>query len=274
MSALLRVLVADGDAASRRRAVRLLMDIGDVEVVGICATADQTAAALARADVQVCLLDLMLADDDAFSVIRTVGAQQMPFVIFTSAETGQPLRVFEDVGLICLTKPYNRARFIEAIETARATLPERSQSAQLNSVLGNAEGKVIPELSSGPTTRKFIERVLVREGGQILFLKVSDIDWFEAAANYIRIHAGKSTHLIRETMTAMEQKLPPDRFVRVHRSTIVNVDRIARMYQWFSGDYMVVLKDGVELRLSRHYRARLEAKMLVGRNGGSGAVQS
>jgi two-component system LytT family response regulator len=264
VSAPLRVLVADGDGASRRRAVRLLMDIGDLEIVGICASGAQTITAITRTDAQILLLDLMLSDGNAFSVIRAVGAQHMPFVIFTSAQTSSALRVFEDVGLICLSKPYNKARFTEAIETARATLPERTQGAQLTTVLGDAEEKMMPELSAAPGARRYIERVLIREGGQILFLKVSDIDWLEAAANYIRIHAGTSTHLIRDTMTAMEQKLPPDGFVRVHRSTIVNVDRIARMYQWFSGDYMVVLKDGAELRLSRHYRARLEAKMLIG----------
>jgi two-component system LytT family response regulator len=164
-----------------------------------------------------------------------------------------------------LLKPYDRDRFEKALQRARAQLERDSvadQGQQLLALLQNLNLEQSRfEQSAGKPTSRFLERIMVRSSGHIFFLKVPEIDWMEAAGNYIRIHASRESYLIRETMNSMEEKLDPDQFVRIHRSTIVNLDCIEKMQLWFGGDYMVILRDATQLKLSRGYREKLEERL-------------
>ncbi len=146
-------------------------------------------------------------------------------------------------------KPFDRERFERALGRARAEL-DRRRAGQVNErVL-----KLLSEIQQG---RKHLDKLIIRQGGRVFFLRTDEIDWIEAAGNYVRLHAGKDEYLYRETMTKLEARLNPDRFARIHRSTIVNVERIKELQPWFRGDYMIVLGDNQKLTLSRTYRSRL-----------------
>jgi len=263
MSRALRVMLADSAATTRRRAVRLLMQQSRLEIADVCASGREALAAIEVRVPDLALIELELAEMDALALARAVGPQRMPLAVFVSADEAA-LKVFHAYGIQALHKPYDRTALAGIIESARESGEARlaAYREQLARLLVDLESKSVNGEPALQAHRKYLERILVRQSGQIIFLKVADIDWMESAANYIRLHCGANVYVIRDTMNAMEQKLPPDRFVRVHRSTIVNVDRIARMYPWFSGDYMVVLKDGTELRLSRYYRASVEERII------------
>jgi two-component system LytT family response regulator len=163
-------------------------------------------------------------------------------------------------------KPYDRERFEKALQRARAQIERDSVASQGQHLLAllqtlTQEQQARLEQTAAKSGSRYMERLMVRSSGHIFFLKVPEIDWMEAAGNYIRIHAGRESYLIRETMNAMEEKLDPDQFVRIHRSTIVNLDCIEKMQLWFGGDYMVILRDATELKLSRGYREKLEERL-------------
>jgi two-component system LytT family response regulator len=186
-------------------------------------------------------------------VLQSVGADQMPAVVFVTAYDKYALRAFEVHALDYLLKPFDEDRFGEALRRAK------------DQVLGSSNGDLhdrllalIEHLRSG---ERYVDRLLVKASGRVLFLKTEDIDWIEAAGNYVRLHVGRESHLLRETMNTIETKLDPARFLRIHRSTIVNLDRIKEMQPWFSGEYVVLLKDGTELRLSRGYRDKFDERL-------------
>jgi two-component system LytT family response regulator len=173
----------------------------------------------------------------------------MPVVIFVTAYDQYALKAFEVSALDYLLKPFDRERFKRALDRARAELDRRKAGAVNENVL-----KLLSELQR---SKKYVDKLIVRAGGRVLFLRADEIDWIEAAGNYVRLHAGKEEYLYRETMTKLEEQLNPDRFARIHRSTIVNVERIKELQPWFRGDYVILLRDNSKLILSKTYRGRL-----------------
>jgi two-component system LytT family response regulator len=261
----LRVLVVDDEPLARRKVIRLLKDARDVEIVGVCASGMEAIEAIESHKPELVFLDVQMPELDGFGVLEAVGAERMPRVIFVTAYDQYALRAFEVHALDYLLKPYDRDRFEKALQRARAQLERDSvadQGQQLLALLQNLNLEQSRfEQSAGKPTSRFLERIMVRSSGHIFFLKVPEIDWMEAAGNYIRIHASRESYLIRETMNSMEEKLDPDQFVRIHRSTIVNLDCIEKMQLWFGGDYMVILRDATQLKLSRGYREKLEERL-------------
>ena len=198
-------------------------------------------------------LDVQMPACDGFGVIEQVGAEQMPAVVFVTAYDEYALKAFEVHAIDYLLKPFGRDRFEQTLQHAREHL-ERRRAGDLGKRLMALVQDIKPEPQR-------LDRLVVKSGGRVFFLRTQDIDWIEAAGNYVRLHLGEDSHLFRETMNNMEARLDARRFVRIHRSRIVNTDRIKEMQPWFNGEYVVVLQNGTRLTLSRGYREKLQERL-------------
>jgi two-component system LytT family response regulator len=263
----LRVLIVDDEAFARQRLRRLLSEESDVEIVGEAANGREAVALITTHDPDVVLLDVQMPRVDGFGVLRALDGPA-PLVIFVTAFDEHAVAAFNVHAFDYILKPVDPARFSEAIARARAQIAQSTAAerhAKLVAFLdasasGAGEAPAATESAPNAASRAVLDRLLVKEEGRMYFVPVGDIDWIEAFGNYARLHTGPRTHLIRETMATLERALD-SRFARIHRSTIVNLDRIRQMDLWGSGDYMVRLADGTQLKLSRWYRDRLEARM-------------
>jgi two-component system LytT family response regulator len=253
----IRTLVVDDEPMGRERVLSLLQQEEDVEVIGECSDGTQAIAAIQQHSPDLVFLDVQMPGSTGFGVIDAIGAERMPEVIFVTAYDEYALKAFEYHALDYLLKPFNRDRFQETLKHARASL-ERRRAGDLGRRLLALVNDIKPE------TPARLERLVVKSGGRVFFLRTDEIDWIEAAGNYVKLHVGNDSHLIRETMNAVEQKLSPDTFVRIHRCHIVNIEQVRELQPWFNGEYVVFLKNGTRLTLSRGYRERLQDR--VGRN--------
>lgn len=267
----LRVLVADDEPLARRRLVRFLRAEPDVDEIVEAGGGREAVGILEAGDVDLALLDVQMPDLDGFGVLTEVGPDRAPPVIFVTAYDAYALRAFEVHAFDYLLKPVTAERFRAAFARARAHLDQvtsasagrrlRALLAQLLAAEGAAGDATGANGERLPERTRYVDRIPVTARDRTVFVPVSEVDWFAADGNYVKVHAGRATHLIRETLSALEASLHPDRFVRIHRGTIVNVDRIRELQPWFAGDQIVILKDGRQLRLSRTYRERLFERM-------------
>jgi two-component system LytT family response regulator len=185
---------------------------------------------------------------DGFEVIEAIGVEQMPRVIFVTAYDQYTLRAFEVHALDYLLKPFDRERFLKALNHARSSLERGEFNRQL-----------IRLLDDHLTTRKPLERLVIKSGGRIYFLNVEEVDWIEAADNYVELHVGRESHLLRETISGLAARLDSSQFLRIRHSTMVNLERVKELRPLFRGEYLIVLQDGTELTSSRRYRKNLDA---------------
>ena len=242
----IRVLLVDDEQLARKRIRRLLRDEEDVEIAGECRDGSQVAAAILDLAPDLLFLDVQMPEMDGFAALEAVPRDRLPLVIFVTAYDEHALRAFEVHALDYLLKPFDRGRFEQALARARSALRERRTRE-----IGE---RVLARLGERSTRD---ERLVVKSGGRVAFVRVEEIDWIDAAGNYLRLHSGKETHLLRETMSSLESRLDPARFLRIHRGAIVNVDRIESIEGRLDGDRAVVLRDGTRLALSRGYRERV-----------------
>jgi len=253
---MMRVLIVDDEPAARLRIRRFLGAHRDVEVAGECASGRRAVDAIAKQRPDLVFLDVEMPDMDGFEVIRRVGVEHMPPVVFVTAHDAYAIRGFEVAALDYLLKPFDEDRFVQALRRGRRAVAAHAagDGAQLARLLERLEAHTAADPASAP-----LERLLLHERGRKIPVRVLDIDWIEAADNYVRLHVGGKQHLHRATLRDLGERLDPVRFRRIHRSTIVNMDRVKEIRPWFSGDQIVVLADGTELRASRAYRSNLEA---------------
>ncbi len=235
----IRTLIVDDEPPGRQRLRALLEADPDVEVVGECADGAEALAALRAQPCDLVFLDVEMPGVSGLEVARRLGPDRLPAVVFVTAHRDYALPAFEVRAVDFLLKPFDRARFQKTMQWAKEQLAREAE----------------PEAAK--PSGKPLERLTIKSGGRIYFVKAEDIDWVEAAGNYLRLHAGGQTHLLRETMNGLEGRLDPERFWRIHRSTIVNVDRVQELQPLFHGDYAVILHDGTQLTLSRSYRSSL-----------------
>jgi two-component system LytT family response regulator len=177
----------------------------------------------------------------------------MPFVIFVTAFDRYALRAFDVHALDYLLKPFDRERFREALARARERIDRRTEGDLEQRLLA-----LVKDLKPGPQP---LERFVVKSAGRVFFVRAGDIEWIEAAGNYVKLHVGPETHPFRETMNALEAKLDPALFFRIHRSHIVNLERVRELQPWFNGEYVVFLTSGARLTLSRGYREKLQERI-------------
>jgi two-component system LytT family response regulator len=244
----MRAIVADDEPLARARLRRLLQQVDDVEIVAECADGAEAADAIRKLRPDVAFLDIQMPELDGFDVLTTLGETRPTAIVFVTAYDKHAIRAFEAQALDYLLKPVNAERLRRAVDRVRS----RVHQADIDSKLA----AILRDVRAHPT---WLQRIAVRARGKVAFVQTEDITRIESAGNYARVFAGKENHLIRETLTALEGKLDPQRFVRIHRSTIVNVNSIRELRPWFAGDYIVVLHDGTELTLSRTYRGKAAA---------------
>jgi len=249
----IRALIVDDEPLARRRIKSLLAHDSSVEVIGECSDGHKAVTAISDVTPDLVFLDVQMPAMDGFDVIKTIGPERMPTVIFVTAYDQYALKAFEVNALDYLLKPFDRKRFQKALERAKAMirgLREGKVNNQLLSLLGGLRRE-----------QETPDRFVIKSRGRVVFLRVEEIDWMRAVGNYVRLQVGRDSHLMRETMTGMEAKLNPDRFMRIHRSTIVNLDRVKEAQPWAKGEYVVIMRDGTRLIMSRRYRERLNERL-------------
>jgi two-component system LytT family response regulator len=246
----IRALIVDDEPLARDGIRMRLEQEPDVEVIGACKNGREAAPAILRDAPDLVFLDIQMPGLDGFGVIDAVGVKRMPHVIFVTAYDEHALRAFEVGALDYLLKPIDGSRFSEALERAR----RRIRGENLEAV-SERLGKMMAALR---VERNHLERLSIKSAGRITFLSVDEIDWIEAADNYVQVHAGGESHLLHATMNGLESRLHPDKFLRIHRSAIVNIGKIKELHTMFHGEYRVILKDGTRLTSGRRYRENLQ----------------
>ena len=249
----LRTLIVDDEPLARERLASLLSAEQDIEVVRQCRDGEEAVTAIQQLTPDLVFLDVQMPALNGFEVIEAVGAERMPLVIFVTAYDQHALRAFQVRALDYLLKPFDRDRFKEALQRARQHV-QRDETGDL----GRRLLALVKDLRRDqPKT----DRLVVKSGGRLFFLRTDEIDWIEASGNYVRLHVGSASHLLRETMNSIEGRLDPEKFFRIHRSRIVNMERIQEMQPWLNGEYAVVLRNGTRLTLSRGYREKLQERL-------------
>lgn len=250
----IRTVIADDEGLARKK-LRILLDSEpQVEVVAECQNGRETVAAIRSFRPDMLLLDIQMPDLDGFEVLSEISSDEIPQVIFTSAYDQYAIRAFEAHALDYLLKPFDQDRLHAAIERASTEMQRRKDQDLTNRIL-----ELLSAVKSGkPPVPEFEERLAIRTNGRVVFLSLEEIQWIEAAANYVRLNTGKVSYLFRETISRVSERLNPSHFVRIHRSAIVNVRQIKELIPVNSGEYVVVLHSGKELSCSRGYRTNLQ----------------
>ncbi len=220
-----------------------------MEVIGECGDPEKAIGFIKERNPDLVFLDIQMPGVDGFGVLESLAPQNVPAVIFVTAFDQYALRAFEVHALDYLLKPFDRARFRKALDRARVQIRHQS-----GATLDHRLTTLLDSLGNKP---RQMDRVVIKSAGRIMFLRTDEIDWIEAADNYVRLHIGPESHLLRETLTSLETRLDATKFMRIHRSTVVNIDRMKELQPWFHGDYVVILQDGTRLNLSRTYRDRV-----------------
>jgi len=247
----IRALVVDDEKPSRARLSKLLKREDDIEVVGAAANGRDAVEMIRELSPDLIYLDVHMPLLDGFGVVREITPARMPCTVFVTAYDEFALQAFENHALDYLLKPYSDERFRSALEHVRRYLQANDQTSlrpKLSDLLAAAK----------PGGEDWLERLVLKSSGRVLFLPVDDIDWIEAAGVYVRFHTGSKGHLYRSSIAQLLTKLNPKQFVRIHRSTIVNTSRIKELHTRGHGDYTLLLKDGTELVLSRVFRGAVE----------------
>ncbi len=278
-----RVLIVDDEALARQRVRRLLQNEPDVEIVGEAESGHDAVTMIRELQPDLVCLDVQMPGLDGFGVLREIDGSTVPMVLFITAYDEHAQRAFDVHAVDYVLKPVDDERFRAAFDKARKQRANAQAAERLGELLetvrrladgGSAEpraeamsvasGAAAGAAANGANGGRYASRILVKQDGRMFFVKTTEIDWIEADRNYVRLHVGKTAHTIRERISHLEETLDPRLFARIHRSTIVNLNRVREMQQWFSGDYVVILEDGTRLRLSRHYRDRVEKQVGVG----------
>jgi len=246
----IRTLIVDDQLIAREMLRRLLKDESDIEIVGMPATGREAIEAIKKFSPDLVFLDVHMPDLDGFGVLAELPEGQAPVIIFVTANDDFALKAFDVHALDYVVKPISEERLQRALKRARDHLRSR-QSGDL-SVRLNA---LLSDLKSSP---RQTDRLAVKTGGRVVFLRLNEIDWIEAADNYVKLHTSGEAHLLRETMNALEQRLPVDRFMRVSRSAMVNIEQIKELHPMFHGEYVIVLRSGAKVTLTRTYRDKLQ----------------
>ena len=255
-----RVLIVD-DEPLAREVIRLLLEPRkDITVVSECGSGQEAVERILAGGIDLVFLDIQMPDLDGFEVIDAIGVEHMPAVVFVTAYDEFALKAFEKHALDYLLKPFDEERFTDALCHALRAVREVSSEdlarslAPLLDHYRESDDELKSRRESGS---KYLSRVIVKQSGRVFFLKSEQIDWVEAAGDYVALHVGSKKYMLHQTLRSFEERLDPTRFLRIHRSSIVNVDRIRELQPHFNGEYVVLMEDGTELKLTRTYRSNL-----------------
>jgi two-component system LytT family response regulator len=263
----IRTLIVDDEPLARRTIRNLLADDPEVEIIGECAGGAEAVESIRRRPPDLLFLDIQMPGMDGFDVLSAVELERISAVIFVTAYDAYALKAFEVHALDYLLKPFTDERFREALARAKSHVELREARGLAESLRAFLSGRVTSEeeTAAAPAPKKggYLTRFMVKVGGRVIFINPSDVDWIEADNYYVKLHVGGRAHLLRLSMKELEERLDPKTFWRTHRSAIINLDRVKELHQHPSGEYVVVLRDGTELKLSRARRERLQ-ELLMG----------
>ena len=245
----LRIVIVDDEPIAREGVRVQLAHQVEVEIVAECANGLEAVAAIEELKPDLVFLDVQMPGMDGLDVLQTVGGNSMPAVVFVTAYDQYALKAFDVNAIDYLLKPFDRERFERAFSRAKERI-QQTDASSLGLRLNHLLATVRPQ-------KKYVERLVVKSSGRIFFLEVSEVDWIEAADNYVSLHLGKESHLIRDTLKSLETKLDPDRFIRVRNSAIINLKRVKELHPLFKGEYEILFHSGQKLRSSRRYRSRI-----------------
>jgi two-component system, LytTR family, response regulator len=248
-------LIVDDEPLARRSLRKHLKSFPEFSLIGECGDGASAVAAVRRHRPDLLFLDIQMPESDGFQVLAELGKDEMPATIFVTAYERYALQAFEAHALDYLLKPFSEARFRDAVSHARRALESdtrQEQTRQLAALLEQMSKK-----------REYLERIPVPCRGRFTFLNVRDVDWIAAEGNYLRLYTGQSSHLLRSSMNEFESKLDPAGFIRIHRSTIVNLRQVREVQPWFRGHHRVIMNGGQALKLSRYQKDKL--RMLLGK---------
>lgn len=246
---MIKTLVVDDEAHARKGLRKLLAGQEDFHVVGEADNGEDAVAAISKLAPDLVLLDIEMPKLNGLEVIEAVGPENMPLVVMVTAYDQYAVAAFEKAAVDYILKPFTDARFHQALLRVKSRL-DQSDTGDFGMQLR----KLLNEMGRAP---RALERFTVKSGDQVLLFHVDQIDWIEADQYYAKIHIDGAVHMIRQTMMALEELLPADRFIRIHRSTIVNLGRIVALEPLFQGDHTVVLRDGTRLKMSRRRKELL-----------------
>jgi two-component system LytT family response regulator len=241
----IRTLIVDDEPLARKRIKALLKDESDVSVIGECSSGREAIKAVQDQSPDLLFLDIQMPEVGGFDVLQAIPKERVPIIVLVTAFDQHALRAFEVHALDYLLKPFKQARFKEALERARQQCANGSRET---------DPRLTALLEKLRSEQSFLTRFVVRESNLVVFVKPSEVDWIESAANYALLHVGDKTHVVRETMRGLEGKLCPKTFQRISRSLIVNLERIKELQPMGKGEYVVVLTDGKRLTMSRGIR--------------------
>lgn len=247
----IRTLIVDDEPLARKRLRTLLADEPDIELIGEAGNGSSAVQAIATGRPELVFLDIQMPGMDGFEVLRASTGIHHPFVVFVTAHDEHAIRAFDVQAVDYVLKPVIESRFRAAVRRAVARIREGEGAARDFAM-------EISQLLERVGASERISRLPVKRDGRTIFVRVVDIDWIDADGDLLRVHAGRDTHVVRETMAQMEAKLPAEEFLRIHRSIIVNVERVREVQPWFKGDYVLILNDGTKLRSGRTYRERVQ----------------
>jgi two-component system, LytTR family, response regulator len=256
----IRTLIVDDEPLARRNLRLLLEKDPQIEIMDECRNGREAVKAIDSLAPDLIFLDIQMPEMDGFEVIGKVGPERIHAIIFVTAFDQYALKAFEVHALDYLLKPFDDARFMKALQQAKSQIEQREInkiSKKLLALLEDRENK----REQSPREKTYLTRLMIKLANRVVLLKVSEIDWIEADGNYAKLHVGRKAHLLREKMHDLEAQLDPKDFVRIHRSIIVNLERIKELHPHLNGDYIVVLEDGVQLKLSRSRREQLESRL-------------
>ena len=245
----IKALITDDELLARKFIRRMLKQDPEVEIVGECSNGKEAVEMIKQHKPDVVFLDIQMPEMNGFAVLEALGPEHLPEIVFTTAYESYAIRAFEIHALDYLLKPFDQVRFKAALKHVKeqfSSHPQRESRLQLGALLEN--------LRASPA---HLDRIIIKADGRITFLNTREIDWIEADDKYVHLHIGKGTRMVRQTLSAMEAELDPRRFVRIHRSAIVNVERIKELQPLFSGEHSVLMENGTKLTLSRNYKEKL-----------------
>jgi len=251
----IRVVIVDDEPLARDRIREMLKDYPETEVVGEARNGKEAIDLIKEHTPDLVFLDVQMPELDGFDVLGKLETERLPLIIFVTAYDQYAMRAFDVHAIDYLTKPFDRKRFAEAIEHAKVFLKGSGEPNASHLM------KLLQELKSGP---RYLERFAIKNGETVFFVRTEDVDAIEAQGNYVRLNLGNASHLLRETLSNIEAQLDPRVFVRIHRQTIVNINRIKELQTWARGEYRVVLNTGAHYSLSRGYRQHFDSFIKLG----------
>jgi two-component system, LytTR family, response regulator len=258
----IRALIVDDEPLARQNIRLLLCEDPEIELIGECGSGAEAVKAIQKHSPELLFLDIQMPLMSGFEVLEKIDAERIPAIVFVTAFDQYAIRAFEVHALDYLLKPFDDARFEKALRQAKKQIEQR----EINH-LSKRLVRLLEDRDTQPNKARasnYLSRLMVKSASRVFFLKVDEIDWIEAADYYVKLHVGRKSHLLRETMGDMEAKLDPEKFLRIHRSAIVNLDRVKEMHAHFNGEYLVILHDGTELKLSRSRREQLQQMLDIG----------